>query len=99
MGTTSLADAKNRLSQLVQSAQDTHERTIITKNGSPVAALMSIEDLAAIEETLAVLADSDLIADITAGLVEAARGDFVTQARVRADLAARLRAASDAGEQ
>ncbi len=97
MGTTSLADAKNRFSQLVQSAQDTHERTIITKNGSPVAALMSIEDLAALEETLAVLADGDLIADIQAGLVDAARGDFVSAAQVRDDLAARLSAAAAHG--
>ena len=52
MGTTSLADAKNRLSELVQAAVATHERTIITKNGRPAAVLLSIEDMESIEETM-----------------------------------------------
>lgn len=52
MTTTSLADAKARLSELVSSAETTHERTIITKNGRPAAVLMSIDDLESIQETM-----------------------------------------------
>jgi prevent-host-death family protein len=52
MTTTSLADAKARLSELVASAEATHERTIITKNGKPAAILMSIDDLESIQETM-----------------------------------------------
>ena len=39
METTSLADAKNRLSELVSAVQGTWERVTITKNGKPVAVL------------------------------------------------------------
>jgi antitoxin YefM len=52
MTTTSLADAKSRLSELIQSAVTTHERTVITRNGKPAALLMSIEDWESIEETM-----------------------------------------------
>jgi antitoxin YefM len=52
MAITSLADAKSRLSELVQSAETTHERTIITKNGRPAAVLLSVEDMESIEETM-----------------------------------------------
>jgi prevent-host-death family protein len=52
MAITSLADAKSRLSELVQSAETTHERTIITKNGRPAAVLLSVDDMESIEETM-----------------------------------------------
>jgi antitoxin YefM len=52
MTTTSLADAKSRLSELIQSAVTTHERTVITRNGKPAALLLSIEDWESIEETM-----------------------------------------------
>lgn len=89
MTTTSLADAKSRLSELVRSAEETHERTIITKNGRPVAALISIADLESMEETLAILSDPELMAGIREAEAEIARGEFATEAEVRADLAAR----------
>ena len=54
-----------------------HERVIVTKNGTPAAVLISPEDLEALEETLAVLGDSEAVTD----LVEAHRayleGDVV----------------------
>lgn len=87
--TTPLADAKHRLSELVQSAQDTHERTIITKNGRPAAAPISIEDLESLEETLAVLSDHEPIAAIRAGEDAVAHGDLAPEAEVRANPARR----------
>ena len=44
----------------------------MTKNGTPAAVLISPEDLESLEETLAVLGDSDAVAD----LVEAHRADL-----------------------
>jgi prevent-host-death family protein len=52
MRTTSLADAKNHLSEIVASAEATHERTTITKNGRPAAIIVSVEDWESLEETL-----------------------------------------------
>lgn len=70
MSTTSLADAKNRLSEIVSSAEKTHERTVITKNGRPAAILLSVEDFASLEATLDILEDPEAIADIRSGEIE-----------------------------
>ncbi len=88
MTTTSLADAKNRLSEIIQSAQDTHERFVITKNGRPAVVLISVDDLESLEETLEILSDPQLVAQIRAAEAEAARGEFATEPQLRADLAA-----------
>ena len=66
METTSLADAKTRLSELVATVAGTWERVVITKNGRPAAVLMAVEDLEALVETLAVLSDSDAMSAIHA---------------------------------
>jgi antitoxin YefM len=87
--TTSLADAKNRLSEIVQSAVTTHERTTITKNGKPAVVLLAVEDLESLEETLAVLSDEWLLAAIREGEAALDVGDFATEAAIRADLTAR----------
>jgi antitoxin YefM len=89
MTTTSLADAKNRLSEIIQSTQDTHERFVITKNGRPAAALIAVDDLEALEETVEILSDPKLVSAIRKGLTEAARGDFATEEELRSDLARR----------
>ena len=87
--TTSLADAKNRLSEIVHSAMTTHERVIVTKNGKPAVAIISVDDLASIEETLAILSDESLMQSIREGEASLQAGDFVGEAEVRTDLARR----------
>ncbi len=89
MLTTSLADAKNRLSEIVQSAMTTHERVTITKNGRPAVVLISVEDLEGLEETLAILSDPELMQAIRDGEAALDAGDFVGEAELRADLARR----------
>jgi len=64
METTSLADAKNRLSELVSAVHGTWERVTITKNGKPVAVLIAVEDLESLIETLEVLSDPEAMAAI-----------------------------------
>ena len=71
MTTTSLADAKNRLSELVASAETTHERTVLTKNGRPAAVLMSVDDLESLEETLALLSDREALVDLAESEISA----------------------------
>jgi antitoxin YefM len=66
METTSLADAKTRLSELVATVAGTWERVVITKNGRPAAVLMAVEDFEALVETLAVLSDPDAMSAIRA---------------------------------
>jgi prevent-host-death family protein len=85
METTSLADAKNRLSELVNAVQGTWERVTITKNGRPAAVLMSPDDLDSLLETLAVLSDPEAMAAIR----EARSGTETTSGEEMAAIMAR----------
>ncbi len=89
MATASLAAVKAKLSEYVASVHDTHERVVLTRNGTPAAVLISPDDLASLEETLAILSDPVTMAGIREAEADAARGDFATEAELRADLAAR----------
>ena len=82
-----LADAKNRLSEIVQSALETHERVTITRNGRPTVVLIAVEDLEGLEDTIEWLSDPTTTHDIE----EAASGDTVSVEQARADLATRRR--------
>ena len=75
----SLADAKAHLSDVVNRVSTQHERVTVTVHGRPSAILLAPEDLERLEETIAVLADTDLViqlaqaeADVAAGRVESA---------------------------
>lgn len=76
MTTLPLAEVKNRLSEVVNNLVATHDRVVVTRNGRPAAVILSPDDLESLEETLAVLADHDLVrqlrdsqADLAAGRV------------------------------
>ena len=75
--TASLAHVKARLSAVVASVHDTHERVVITRNGEPAAVLISPDDLASLEETVSVLADQALMADLARAREEIAAGTTV----------------------
>ena len=64
MTVTTLADAKARFSELVASAEETHERTTITKNGRPAVVIIAAEDLESLEETLAIMSDPELLSAV-----------------------------------
>ncbi len=50
MPTVSVANAKSHLSELIAKSSFGHERFVITRRNKPVAALVSLEDLQAIEQ-------------------------------------------------
>lgn len=91
MTTTSLADAKNRLSEIVAATEKTHERTIITKNGRPVVAIVAVEDLEGLEETLEILSNPEDAAAVRASLADDAPAQTVTTDEMAAVLAERRR--------
>ncbi len=73
-----LADARNRLSELVADVEKTHARVTITKHGHPAAVLISPEDLAAMEETLDILSDPQALTAIREAETQLGRDDFTT---------------------
>lgn len=48
----SVSEAKDRLSQLVEAVESTHETVTITRHGKPAAVLVSTTDLESLEETV-----------------------------------------------
>ncbi len=72
----SLADVRNRLSEVVDRVEREHGRLVITKHGHPAAVVMSVADLESLEETLDVMdASETLLADIREALAELAAAD------------------------
>jgi antitoxin YefM len=87
-----LATVKARLSEFVESAQRTHERIVITKNGRPAALLMSVEDYEGLLETLDLLSDPDALRRLRESEEAVEAGDVVPLVQVQADVEARRRA-------
>lgn len=79
MTTLPLADARARLSELVADAQTTHERFEITRNGRPAAILVAADDYEAMKETIAVLADGELMQAVREGLAQLRAGDVLDE--------------------
>ncbi len=71
----SLAEVKSHLSELVSRVHTQHERVTVTVHGRPSAVLLAVEDLEALEETIAVLSDSDALRQLAASDAELARGE------------------------
>ncbi|HEY1652221.1 MAG TPA: type II toxin-antitoxin system Phd/YefM family antitoxin [Acidimicrobiales bacterium] len=92
-----LADARNRLSELVAEVEKTHARVTITKHGHPAAVLVSPQDLASLEETLDILSDPEALAGIREAEAEYARGDVTTGKDMARLIGERRRRESGAG--
>jgi len=68
MKTLSLSEAKAKLSGLIEDVERRDEEIVITRNGTPVAVLVSAEEYESWKETLAIRADRDLMGEIKTGL-------------------------------
>lgn len=70
MKTLSVSEAKMKLSALVDLVSTTDEEVVITKNGSPVAVLISPDEFESLKETIAVRSDQELMEEIRKGLAQ-----------------------------
>lgn len=77
MGTEPLRDVRNHFSEVIDRVEQHHERVTVTRNGRPVAVLVSPDDLAALEETLDVLSNPFALAGIREADGAYARGDVI----------------------
>ena len=77
--TLPLSEVKAKLSEVVDEIVTTQERVTVTRNGRPVAVVISTDDLDAIEETLAILSDPAAMREIEQGRTAIASGDVVTK--------------------
>ncbi len=77
MSAQPLRDVRDHFSEVIDRVELHHERVTVTRNGRPVAVLISPEDLAELEETLDVLSDPKARADIREADTAHAAGDVV----------------------
>ena len=63
-----LGHVRQDLSGIIDEVATTHERVVVTRYGEAAAVLVSVDDLAALEETLEILADSALVSSIQRSL-------------------------------
>ncbi len=70
-----LRDVKNHLSEVVDQVEREHDRVVITKHGRPAAVVVSVDDLASLEETLDIAGRPQLMRLIRASLTELAAGE------------------------
>jgi prevent-host-death family protein len=71
------ATSADHFSDVIARVEREHERVTVTRNGRPVAVILSPEDLAELEETLAVLSAPQALADTGEADAAYAAGDVV----------------------
>ena len=77
-----LSEIKARFSEVIDDVATTHERVTVTRNGRPVAVIVSSDDLEAMEETLSILSDPAALRAIEEGRAAIAAGDVSTRAEI-----------------
>ena len=85
----SLAEVKAHLSELVARVGAQHERVTVTVHGRPAAVLVAVDDLEALEETIAVLSDTATLRALSAADAELARGEGEDEASLAEAMQAR----------
>lgn len=88
-------DARNRLSDLIDEVERTHERVEITRHGRPVAVLISPDDLAALEETLDVLSSPEAMRQLAESQAAIAAGDVLDAGQLAVLMAERAKSSAD----
>src|SRR6267378_3247049 len=74
METLPLAAVKAKLSEVIDRVEREQDRVTITRNGRPVAVIVSMDDIEGLEETLEILSDKRLMRKIRAGVAAAMKG-------------------------
>jgi len=72
--TLTLSEAKARLSELVARVEQTEEELVITRNGRPVAVLVSAEEFESWKETRDIQRSPALMQEIKQGLSQLEKG-------------------------
>lgn len=70
-----LKDVKDHLSEVVDQVEREHDRVVITKHGRPAAVVVSVDDLASLEETLDIAGRPQLMRQIRDSLTDLAAGE------------------------
>jgi antitoxin YefM len=75
--TLPFSEVKAHLSEVADRVEREHDRILVTRNGRPSFVLLSPDDLAALEESLDILQDDELMESLRLSRRQAADGDTV----------------------
>lgn len=92
--TVPVRELRSNLSSLLDEVSERRDHVLVTRNGTPAAALVPIDEYEALEETAEVLSDPDALSALEAGLAEIERGETITLAELQSELAGRRQSAS-----
>lgn len=87
--TVPVREFRNNLSSLLDDVSDRRDHVLVTRNGAPAAVLVPVDEYEALEETAEILSDSDALSALKTGLAELERGETLTLAELRSELAER----------
>lgn len=86
MKTLSVSSAKAQLNDLVEQAVSTQEHITITRNGSPAAVMVSVDEWESVQETLYWLSQPGIQEDLAAARRDYAEGRTLSGDELRARL-------------
>ncbi|SDY57646.1 type II toxin-antitoxin system Phd/YefM family antitoxin [Herbiconiux ginsengi] len=84
MQTLSISAAKAKLSELVDTAEATHEEYAITVNGAPVAMLIGVSEWESLQETVYWLSQPGIAEDVAQARQELQAGEGLGEDEIRA---------------
>jgi antitoxin YefM len=85
MQTLPISKAKDRLNDLVDAASTTREQVTITKNGTPAAVLIGVDEWESLQETLFWLSQPGIRESISEATTDVTAGRVYTQEEIRAE--------------
>lgn len=84
--TVPLTEARAKLSELIDELESRHEHVVITRNGRPTAVLVPADEQEALEETLEILQDEDVLEALRESEEDVKAGRLKTLREVRREL-------------
>lgn len=85
MRTLPISKVKDKLNDFVDSVAMTHDQVTITKNGSPAAVLIGIDEWESLQETLFWLSRPGALDDVAEARRELAEGRTSSEDEIRAE--------------
>ena len=79
-------EARTHLTELLDEVERVHEHVVITRNGRPSAVVMSQAEYESLIETLEILGDAQLMADLAASDEDVAAGRLIPWGKVKREL-------------
>ena len=82
-----ITEARARLTQIADDLVDSHHTVTVTNRGKPMMTLIGYEMYESIMESLEIMSDPDLMAQLRQSLREARSGDVIGLGEVERELA------------